>query len=243
MVGSRVVVVITGASSGVGRALSIEMSKNPLHHIVLVARDRQKLKEVKKNIAALGGSVDYFSADVAIKDDILALTDFIRDAFGKVNILVNNAGVGIFKPLIETEEEEWLLMNDTMVYGTFLACKYLIPLMLKTKPDEKRHIVINSSYWGLEGKTPRCTAYIAAKFAQRGLSLSLREELRKENVKVTCLLPGSIDTPFFETGEGWSHDPDRILNPVELAGAINDILKYRGNLNVEEVVIQAIDPD
>ncbi len=238
---SKTIIVITGASSGLGKDMAINLAKNKENHVVLTARSESKLLEITETINNMGGNAYMFTADIAEESDVIALSEFLNCKFGRVNVLINNAGLGIFKPLIELSSEEWKAMNDTMVYGTFLCTKYILPLILES--IEPRHVIINSSYWGIKGDTPLCTAYIAAKFAQRGLSLSLREELRYHNVKVTCLMPGSINTPFFDYGGGWPHDPNRILSSEELAEVVNDIIHYKGNLVVEEIVIQGVNPD
>ncbi len=240
MLDRKIITVVTGASSGLGRDLCLELCKD--HHIIAVSRSEEKIKELTEEIAGHNRAADYFTADVSRPEDVVALRDYLENKFGYINILVNNAGLGIFKPLVELEDKEWKAMTETMVFGTFLSCKHLIPLILNAHHEDKRHIVINSSYWGIKGDTQSCTGYIAAKFAQRGISLSLREELRSQNVKVTCFLPGSINTPFFDSSS-WTHDPQRILSSKELAKVIKDILNYKGNLNVEEIVVQAINPD
>ncbi len=238
---NRTIIVITGASSGLGRDMAISLAKHEGNHLVLTARSEDKLTEVAEIITNMGGSAYTFAADLTEESDVIALSEFLRSKFNRVNVLINNAGLGIFKPLVELSSDEWKLMNDTMVYGTFLCTKYILPLILES--TEPRHIIINSSFWGIKGDTPLCTAYIAAKFAQRGLSLSLREELRYHNIKVTCLMPGSINTPFFDFGGGWPHDPNRILSSEELSEVVNDIIHYKGNLVVEEIVVQAVNPD
>ncbi len=237
----KTIIVITGASSGLGRDLAINLAKHKENHVVLTARSENKLTEVAEQINSTGGKAYVFAADITEERDVIALSEFLKNTFGRVNVLINNAGLGIFKPLVDLSSEEWKVMNDTMVYGTFLCTKYILPLILDSV--EPRHIIINSSFWGIKGDTPLCTAYIAAKFAQRGMSLSLREELRYHNVKVTCLMPGSIKTPFFDYGGGWPHDPNRILSSEDLAEVVNDIIHYKGNLVVEEIVVQAVNPD
>ncbi len=238
---NKTIIVITGASSGMGRDLAISLAKHKENHVVLTARSENKLAEVAEQINSAGGKAYVFAADITEERDVIALSEFLKNTFGRVNVLINNAGLGIFKPLVDLSSEEWKVMNDTMVYGTFLCTKYILPLILESV--EPRHIIINSSFWGIKGDTPLCTAYIAAKFAQRGMSLSLREELRYHNIKVTCLMPGSINTPFFDYGGGWPHDPNRILSSEDLAEVVNDIIHYKGNLVVEEIVVQAVNPD
>lgn len=238
---NRKIVVITGASSGVGRSIAISLGRSQDYQLVLVARNEGKLNQVAEIISEAGGSSLVFPSDVTKEDQIMKLSEFLDSEFGRVNILINNAGLGIFKPLVDLTSEEWRMMQDTMIFGTFLCTKYLLPLILRA--SEPRHIIVNSSFWGMKGDTPLCTAYIASKFAQRGLSLSLREELRHHNVKVTCLMPGSINTPFFEFGGGWPHDPNRILAPEDVAEVVQNIISYKGKLTIEEIVFQAVNPD
>ena len=234
------IIVITGASSGVGEYAARRLGRDKENHLVLVARREENLAKLADEITSLGGSATIFPADVTDEDSVKDLSYYLGEAYGRVNVLFNNAGLGIFRPLIELEPQEWKLMNDVMVYGTFLCTKHLLPLMMEA--TEPRHVLVNSSLWGFRGDTALCTAYVAAKFAQRGLTLSLREELRHHDIKVTCLMPGSIDTPFFDDNS-WAHDPTRILDPEELAEVIRDIIEYRGNLVIEDVVIQSINPD
>lgn len=238
---SRPVAVITGASSGVGLDLAGLLALQGKCPTVMVARSKDKLERAAEKISSEGGDCLPYAADISREEEVVALSDHVEKQYGRVNFLINNAGLGVFKPLHETSKEEWNLMHETMVLGTFFCTKYLLPLILKA--GLPRHILINSSYWGYRGDVCDCTAYNSAKFAQRGLAQSLREELRKDRVKVTCLLPASIDTPFFDGECSWEHTPERILSSKGVAQVIYDILHYRGNLVVEEAIIQAIDPD
>ena len=239
------IVVITGASSGVGRDIVLKLAEQNNNHIVMVARNQDKMNKLKEEI---DGNEEYnstcsvFQCNVGKEADVVKLTNYIEKEIGKVNVLFNNAGLGIFGSTTDMSADDWDIMHDTMVKGTFLCCKYLTPLILKSSFEEKRHILINGSYYGANGRVSLCSGYIAAKFAQRGFAMSLREELRHQNIKVTVILPGSINTPFFDN-TGWMHDPNRILNSEELAKAIVDLISYNSNFVVEEVLIQAINPD
>ncbi|MFO7951347.1 MAG: SDR family oxidoreductase [Bacillota bacterium] len=188
-----------------------------------------------------GGGCLPYALDIRNENEVAALGEELKERYGRVNFLINNAGQGIFKPLPDITVDEWNLMHETMVLGSFLCTKYLLPLILDA--ENPRHILINSSFWGQQGCVANCSAYNSAKFAQRGLAQSLREELRRENVKVTCFLPASIDTPFFDGDFSWKHTPEKILSPEDLAEVVYDILHYPGNLVVEEITIQAVDPD
>ncbi len=232
------VVVITGASSGIGRDTAIKLSQDPNNTIVMVARNRNKLEEVMNEIQGNGGSAMIVPMDITNEEQVATLAKHLEDTWGYINILFNNAGLGIFKAVSDMTSEEWNEMNNTMVYGTFIMTKYLIPLLINS--EDTKHIIINSSYWGMRaGDLPLCAGYIAAKFAQRGFSLSLREELRVYGIKVTCLMPASVNTPFFDTNN-WVHDPYSILDSEELANIIVDTINYQGNTVIEDIVVRSI---
>lgn len=234
------IIVVTGASSGIGRDTAFKLSQSKENTIILIARNAEKLQVIADTIGRGGGNAVPYPMDITDEEQVVALAEFLEDKYEYVSVLFNNAGLGIFKPVVETSTKDWLEMHNTMVYGTFIMTKHLIPLLINSAG--MKHIVINSSYWGMRGDTPLCSGYVAAKFAQRGFSLSLREEVRVHGIKVTCLMPASVNTPFFDNN-GWVHDPHRILESEDLAKVIADIIQYPGNLVVEDIIIQSINPD
>ncbi len=237
------VAVITGASSGIGRETAIHLAVNNGYDVVLASRNEEEMLKVREAIEGEGGQAFTFPVDVAKETQVRKLASFVKKELGKVNVLFNNAGVGIFKPLWELSGKEWKAMHDTMVYGTFLTTRYLLPLMMDVEPEEPRHILINSSLFGVHTKRALCSAYVSAKSAQRAMADSLREELRSYNIKVTCLVPGSVDTAFYNSGGGWPHNPDRILSSRDVAMVVEQIISFDGNVTLEEVVVQGVNPD
>jgi len=235
------VAVITGASSGIGRETAIYLAVHGGYTSVLVSRNEENLVKTKETIEGEGGQALVFPADVSRETQVKKLQRFLAGELGKVNVLFNNAGVGIFKPLHELSGQEWKTMHDTMVLGSFLCTRYLLPLIMET--ETPRHIIINSSMWGIRTNRALCTAYVSAKCAQRAMAASLREELRAYNIKVTCLLPGSVDTAFYHHGGGWPHNPERILSARDVAKVVEHIISCEGNVTLEEVVVQGVNPD
>ncbi len=235
------VAVVTGASSGVGKDIASILALKGGCLTILVSRSKEKLSNAAAEISGQGGECLSYAADIRSEEEMAAMAEEIKKRYGRVNFLINNAGQGIFKAIGDLIVDEWNLMHETMVLGSFLCTKHLLPLMVNAAGY--RHILINSSFWGVEGRVAKCTAYNSAKFAQRGFAQSLREELRQQGVKVTCFLPASIDTPFFDGEDTWEHTPERILSSKDLAQVVYDILYYPGNLVVEEMAVQAIDPD
>jgi len=122
------IAVITGASRGIGKTIALELASAGAT-VVLVGRDEAKLTETASEAHRLGSDASVFVTDVAQEDDILALEDNIRSRFGRVDILINNAGINMRKPLLEFTLDEWRSVLDTNLTSVFLMCRSIVPLM------------------------------------------------------------------------------------------------------------------
>ncbi|HET8888287.1 MAG TPA: SDR family NAD(P)-dependent oxidoreductase [Candidatus Angelobacter sp.] len=183
------VAVVTGAASGIGRALAVDLGKLGAQ-LALADVNAAGLEETRSR---LGNAVARtYILDVS---KAAAVEDFARAVerdFGRAQLLVNNAGVALMGTLAEVslEDMEWLIGIN--FWGVVHGCKFFLPLLQREKDA---HIVNLSSIFGLIGP-PGQTAYSASKFAVRGFSESLREELRETGVKVTSVHPAGIATPI-----------------------------------------------
>lgn len=160
-----------------------------------------------------------------------------KDGLGTPTILINNAGLGIFKPFEELTPEIWHQMFDVNVHGIYYACQAVLPDM---KASGGGHIVNISSIAGKQGNN-QGSGYSATKFAVRGFSEALYREVKKDNVKVTCIFPGSVDTHFFDDVAGTTANPS-MLHAEDIAQAIIDTLKTRDNVNISEVELRPMNP-
>lgn len=181
------VAVITGAASGIGRALARELAARGAQ-LALADVNSAGLEETRKMLGAAVART--YTVDVA---NAAAVDDFARRVlqdFGRASLLINNAGVALFGTFAELamEEFEWLIRIN--FWGTVYGCKFFLPLLLR---ESDARIVNISSVFGLFGP-PGQTAYCSSKYAVRGFSESLREELRATPVKVTCVHPAGIAT-------------------------------------------------
>ena len=152
------VAVITGGSRGLGRAMALSFAKRGAT-IALVGRDRAKLDESQKLVAAEGVEVTTFTCDVRDEAQVKKLADDVKAKFGKVHILINNAGTAIRKNLVDFSFDEWKVVIDTNLHGVFLCTKYLLPLM---KGHGYGRIINIGSIMGHVGSTGR-SAYCATK--------------------------------------------------------------------------------
>ncbi len=185
------VAVITGAGSGIGRALAIDLA-NRGAHLALADVNSTGLEETRKLVG--NAQAQAYTVDVSKASDVETFAHRVQQDFGRASLLVNNAGVALFGTFAEVslEDMEWLVRIN--LWGVIHGCKFFLPLLQR---EPEAHIVNVSSVFGLIGP-PGQTAYSASKFAVRGFSESLREELRSTSVKVTSVHPAGISTPIAE---------------------------------------------
>tara|TARA_Y100000590_G_scaffold468449_1_gene651258 strand:+ start:724 stop:1428 length:705 start_codon:yes stop_codon:yes gene_type:complete len=227
------IAVITGASSGIGKELAIHFSQNGIQ-VVLVARSIKHLSEVEYDIKRNGGSCIAVPTDVSSPDDVLNLKKQISH-LGTVDILINNAGLGCFGSIEDLSIEDWNRQINVNLSSSFLLSKAFVPDMQKAKKGAL--VFVNS----IAGRKPfrNSIGYVTSKFALRGFSNSLREDLRSYNIKVISIYPGSVDTPFWENVDN-NFDRKEMLDAKTLADSVFYAINAPGNFTIEEMVVRRV---
>lgn len=187
------VAIITGASAGIGRETAREFARRGAH-VVLVARREDRLRALAEECEAIGVRALVVPADVAKSADIDRTVRATIEAFGRIDVLVNNAGFGFSGTVEETTEADMRELMDVNYFGAFNAIRAVLPIM---RAQQRGHIVNVSSVVG-KFAFPYHGAYSATKFAMIGLTESLRGELEGSGITATVVLPGSTRTEFFD---------------------------------------------
>jgi NAD(P)-dependent dehydrogenase (short-subunit alcohol dehydrogenase family) len=194
------IALITGASKGLGKAMALALSRTGAT-IVLVSRDEIKLQAVQQEIAASGGKAEFFVTDVKDEQQVERLEADVSKRVGKVQILVNNAGVNLRKNLIDFSLSEWQSVMDTNLTSVFLMCRKFVPHMRGTGYGRILNMTSIMSHVSL----PQRSAYSASKAALLGLIRALAQELAPEGITVNGISPGPFGT---EMNQSLMQDPE-----------------------------------
>jgi NAD(P)-dependent dehydrogenase (short-subunit alcohol dehydrogenase family) len=206
---------ITGAGRGLGRAIALAYAEAGAA-LFLTARTAAELEEVAKSALERGAEVDWFSADVRSKTDVEAAYARAHARFGRIDVLVNNAGVWIEKPLLEFSDEEWELTLATNVSGVYRCTRAVLPDMKARRRGRIINLASIDGKVGFQNLVPQCTS----KFAVVGFTRALAKELWTDGIAVTALCPAEVDK-----GVAWGEElarpgaPAVKLVPADVARA------------------------
>jgi NAD(P)-dependent dehydrogenase (short-subunit alcohol dehydrogenase family) len=231
------VAVVTGASSGLGTHFATSLIDRGAT-VYGLARNADKLDALQ---TTLGDAFRPLPCDLRDEDQVEAAFDTVRDETGRLDVLLNNAGLGQFGPVDELPLDDWDVQMDTNLRGVFLCAREAVPMMREQNAQTGfgGHIVNVASIAGLLGN-PNLTAYNATKFGVRGFSDSLMKEVRDDGIRVTCLYPGSTDTNFFDVaGVEMTDNP---LAPEDVADTVIHVLESPANHLISEVVLRPLRP-
>jgi len=189
------VVVITGASSGIGEATAKLLAQNGAK-VVLAARREERLNAIVNEIKQGGGEAVSVKADVVSAEDMLKLAEFSRSIYGRIDVWVNNAGVMPSSRMHELRIDEWDQMIDVNIKGVLYSIAAVLPIM---REQQSGHIINLSSTAGYQ-VSPTNAVYAATKFAVRAISEGLRlEESSTSHIRSTLIAPGLTKTELFES--------------------------------------------
>jgi NADP-dependent 3-hydroxy acid dehydrogenase YdfG len=211
------VIAITGASAGIGRATALRLARDGAS-IAICARRLDRLEAVADEIRQLGGTALACVADVTQPADMQRFVDATVDAFGRLDVMMCNAGYGLYGQLDSVEPEQMHALMDVNFFGTFNAARAALPVFRR---QGRGHTIIVSSIVGRRG-VPFMGPYSATKFAQVGLAECLRAELDGSGLHVSVVYPISTDTEFFSVMTKTSGFATRAQGPRQSAESVAD---------------------
>jgi NADP-dependent 3-hydroxy acid dehydrogenase YdfG len=235
------VVVITGASSGLGESTARHLAKLGAT-VVLGARRKDRLDAIVKNIQADGGKALAVQVDVANRAQVQALVQKAIDTYGKIDVLVNNAGIMPIAPLSLLKVDEWDRMIDLNVKGVLYGIAAALPHMKKQKSG---HIINTASVFGFKVFAPGGTVYCATKAAVRTLSEGLRMEVHGDGIRTTVISPGAVQSELkastsdetsskmvSELYKAWSIPAESVARAIAYA------IEQPADVDINEIVVR-----
>ena len=216
--GNGRVALVTGASQGIGRACALALAQAGTQ-VALAARNQEKLAEVAAEIAAAGGEASIFALDIASEESIQSCAKAVLAHYGKVEILVNNAGITRDGLMLRMKRADWDAVLSTNLTGTFLLTQAALSSMLKARWGR---IVNITSVVGETGQAGQAN-YAASKAGLIGLTKSLARELASRNITANAVAPGYIETPMTEVLNEQQRAAMMTQIPLARAGTPEDI--------------------
>lgn len=211
------IVLITGASRGIGREIAINLAKKGYTVIANYNKSEQQAKELENN----NENIEIYKTDVSKRNDVKNMVKYILNKYGKIDVLINNAGISETKLFTDVTDEDWNKIINTNLYSAFCVTQEVLPNMI----NRKQGCIINiSSVWGIVGASCE-TIYSIAKAGLDGMTKSLAKELGPCNIRVNSIAPGIINTDMNKNLT--SEDLENIKNeiPLERIGKTLDISK------------------
>ena len=223
-------VLIVGATGGIGRETA-KLIKQSNADVFITGRDASRLAEVKSDLGLDSSRV--FEMDITNENSVESVANSIHNTIGTLDIVINAAGIGIIKPLEKLTYEDFDLTVATNLRGTFNLLKSFLPPMKTAKEG----LILNMP--GVLGKTPMAGAgaYAASKYGVNGLVKSVREELKRTNIRITNIYLGGVDTPFWDNID-MKVRKDKFIQEKEAAKAVWFLCQQPKSGVVSEMVIQ-----
>ncbi len=232
------VAFITGAGKGIGKAVALALASEGVN-VGLLARTESDLKELMSEVKNSGVRAAYAAVDISSREDVEQAINKLTNELGAADILINNAGIGKFATLLEMDPEEWKRIIDVNLMGLYYVTRAVLPQLI----EKNRGDIINiSSTNGLNGAATS-SAYSASKFGVIGLTESLAQEVRKNNIRVTALTPSTVATELaVKTNLISENNEEKYMQPEDIAEFIVSQLKLHPRIYVKTANLLATNP-
>jgi 3-oxoacyl-[acyl-carrier protein] reductase len=231
------VALVTGATEGIGRAIAFALGRAG-YRVGVCARTPSRLRELLDELSQAGITAAGHPADVGLASDVESMTQKVISALGPVDVLVNNAGVALLKPFDQLTLADWDTTMATNLRSLFLVTHAVLPGMRARKQGAIVNIASLAGRNGFAGGT----AYCASKHAVLGFGRALMMEVRKDNVRVITICPGSVDTPLIRKQAMLKPNLAAVLMPEDVAATVLDALALPERALISELDIRPTNP-
>ncbi len=225
------IVIVTGAAQGLGKAICTTLACKE-YTILMVDLQEEKLKNVQEEILNTGCDAVSYPLNLCKEEEIADFFEFVERKYGSINILINNAGADVTKPVTELSITEWDKVVNTNLRASFIMSKFALQMM---KREKSGHIINIISTAALRGWT-EASAYHASKWGLRGFSQALFTEARRDNIKVSAIIAGGMRTAFL-LDRFPDLDQTKLQEPLNVAKTIQFILSQPEETTVPEVMV------
>ncbi len=215
------VAVVTGGSRGIGKAIVEALARKNVKVIANYNQSEEKAKKLKEELEKENIEIDIFKADVSKREEVKKMIDYTIKKYGKIDILINNAGIDQEKMFQDITDEDWNNVMKVNLYSVFCTTQEVIPYMI----NQKNGCIINiSSIYGINGGSC-AVAYSATKAGIDGMTKALAKELGPSNIRVNSIAPGYIDTDMNKKYSKEEREQIKEETPLEKIGKPEDIAK------------------
>lgn len=231
------VILITGASSGIGEATA-KILASAGGVVMLGARRTERLESLAAEIVQAGGKARFRRLDVTSRQDTQAFVDEALEVFGRVDVIINNAGVMPLSPMAALKVDEWDRMVDVNIKGVLYGIAAVLPVMNRQGHGQ----IINISSIGGLSVSPTAAVYCATKYAVRAISDGLRQE--NDKIRVTCVYPGVVESELADTitdpvaAQAMATFRQIALKPEAIANAIAHVIAQPADVDTSEIVVR-----
>jgi NADP-dependent 3-hydroxy acid dehydrogenase YdfG len=234
---SKKIILITGASKGIGKAIALSLASGGAN-LGLVARSKNELQQLQTEIISKGGVAQIYTGSVSDEAFVNNTVNEMQQQFGKIDVMINNAGYGVFGPAENITVSDWDQLFATNTKGTFLFCKAVIPQMKEYKEGHIINIASDVAKRVFSGGS----LYCASKYAQDAFSAAIRKELRPFKIKVSVVYSGLVDSFFHAEKEG---DPahENWLKNQDMANAVQYIISQPKHVVIDELMIHPLEQE
>ena len=223
--------MITGASKGIGKATAFAFAAAGAK-VVLAARTPETLEQVAVTLKEGGAEALAVPTDVTDVGAVKQLIQRTLEAYQHVDILINNAGIGHFGPIVDFEPDDWDAVLNSNLKAVYLCAKYALPSMLERGSGQIVNVLSVAAKIAFQASS----AYCAAKAGALALTKVLASEVRQQNIRVTAVLPGSVHTPFWDDVPEHP-DFEQMLTPEHVADTIVSICQQPPGMVTEEIAV------